>query len=553
MRLLVAAAAAEDIDLGVCLTPLGLDVTQLARSDDPMSLAVWRSVMRSLEQMAPRPGLATRLGRRVPLLSHGPLAYLMASSVDLRQALDGLVRFAPLRLAVLNLRLRERGQQIELHVRARVSLGDVERFTLEFLLAMLCKSMRDLCGGACRAMKLHLPGSMARTTRVWAEQGVSVGKSAGWPYLSFPNSLAAMALPTASGPDRLLAWQACEEAERQQGWSASISSQIEQLFRTGPATNYKLEQIAEQLGVSRRTIARRLTEEHTSFSALVDASRKQRLLRRLADRRSNQVDRSLTLGEIAEDLGYADGAVLSRAVQRWFGVSPRDLQNVVAPGGGVAPRRTPREAEARCVGDLSATGSELRALGVVDLRSGSERGRLRLARHREPDLGLERLDGRIVEREVGLLGREVLGIGQAREAVGSGRPRQRAGVARQVRQAIGGQVGGRDDCRRVADEHAQPGAPLAGAFDLLHGAEADADLEAVALSRERVGGARTGGQRVAHQTLGDAAQVAARSPGPADRQSVDAYRRQADADGDRLAVLAAGADAFVELQIVADR
>ncbi|WP_093169068.1 AraC family transcriptional regulator [Variovorax sp. YR216] len=332
LRLLVTAAAAEGIDLGPCLAPLGLEASQLQRSDVPMSLAVWRSVMLSLDRMASRPGLPMRLGRQVPLLSHGPLAYLMVSSADLRQALEGLVRFAPLRLAVLNLRLRARGQHVELHVRPLVSLGDVERFTLEFLLAMLCKSIRDLCGGASRAMKLHLPGSMARGTRIWAEQGVSVAKSAGWPYFSFPGSLAAMALPTASGPDRLLAWQACEEAERHRGWSPSISSRIEQLFRTGPSTNYKLEQVAEQLGMSRRTIARRLSAEHTSFSELVDASRRQRLLRRLADRRSNPIGHSLTLAEIAEDLGYADGAVLGRAVQRWFGISPSDLQRWVDAG-----------------------------------------------------------------------------------------------------------------------------------------------------------------------------------------------------------------------------
>lgn len=345
LRLLVTAAAAEGIDPGLCLAPLGLNLTQLKRSDVPVSLAVWRSVMLSLERVAPRPGLPMRLGRRVPLLSHGALAYLMVSSSDLRQALEGLVRFAPLRLAVLNLRLRERGQHVELHARPLVSLGDVERFTLEFLLSMLCKAIRDLCGSASRVMKLHLPGSMARNTRIWAEQGVSVSRSAGWPYFSFPGSLAAMALPTASGPDRLLAWQACEEAERHRGWSPSISSRIEQLFRTGPSTNYKLEQVAEQLGLSRRTIARRLTEEQTNFSALVDASRKQRLLRRLAERRSNP-SRSLTLAEIADDLGYADGAVLGRAVQRWFGISPSDLQRWVDAGltrpgeasGAVSPK-----------------------------------------------------------------------------------------------------------------------------------------------------------------------------------------------------------------------
>ncbi|MDM0113744.1 AraC family transcriptional regulator ligand-binding domain-containing protein [Variovorax sp. J22R133] len=332
LRLLVAAAAAEGIDAGVCLSPFGLDEAQLARSDVPVSLAAWRGVMLSLERVAPRPGLAMRLGRRVPLLSHGPLAYLMASSLDLRQALEGLTRFGPLRLAVLNLRLRERGQHIELHVRPRVSLGDVEGFTLEFLLAMLCKSIQDLCGGSCQAMKLHLPDSMSRATGAWAEQGISVAKCAGWPFMSFPDSLVAVALPAASGPDHERAWRACEEAEREQGWSASLSSRIEQLFRTGPPSNYKLDEIAKHLGVSRRTVMRRLIQEGSSFSALVDASRKQRLLRRMADRPPTRDARPLTLGEIAEDLGYADGAVLSRAVQRWFGISPRDLQLWVDAG-----------------------------------------------------------------------------------------------------------------------------------------------------------------------------------------------------------------------------
>src|SRR5208282_2772284 len=43
-----------------------------------------------------------------------------------------------------------------------------------------------------------------------------------------------------------------------------------------------------------------------------------------------------------------------------------------------------------------------------------------------------------------------------------------------------------------------------------------------------------------------------RSPGPAHRDAVDAQGGLADADGDALAVLAAGADAAVELKVVAD-
>ena len=73
---------------------------------------------------------------------------------------------------------------------------------------------------------------------------------------------------------------------------------------------------------------------------------------------------------------------------------------------------------------------------------------------------------------------------------------------------VGREVRGRDDRGRVADEDAQAGAPLARALELLDRAQADADLEPVALARERVGRTRARRQRVADQALGDVAQVA---------------------------------------------
>jgi AraC-like DNA-binding protein len=332
LRLLVVAATAEGVDLNAWLTPLGLEAAVLARRDAPVPLAFWRQMMLSLQRLPLPAGLAMRLGRRVPLIAHGPLAYLMASSGDLRQALDALVRFAPLRLAVLNVQLRQREQGLELQVRPRVSLGDVERFTLDFLLAMLCTMLEGLCAGACQAVTLHLPGTQSDTVRSWAEQGIRVRKSTGRPFLLLPDALAVTRLTTASAREHLRAWQACEDAEREHGWSASIGSRIEQLFRTGPASNYQLAEIARHLGISRRTVMRRLIDEGTSFSALVDTSRKQRLVRRLAERPFTRGEWQLTMGEIADDLGYADGAVLSRAARRWFGISPRALQRRLVAG-----------------------------------------------------------------------------------------------------------------------------------------------------------------------------------------------------------------------------
>jgi len=319
LRLLVAGARAEGIGLAAWLAPLGLEAGVLARRKEAVPLALWRRLMLGLQRLEPRPCLALRLGRGVPLLAHGPLAYLMASSRDLRQALESLVRFAPLRLAVLNLQLRERGQCLELHVRPRVALGDVEGFTLDFLLAMLCTMLEQLYAGACQPATLRLPAADSDTVGRWAEQGVAVERGSGRPLLVLPMALADGVLPLASPPEQQRAWRACEDAERELGWAASLAARIEQFFRTGAAARYQLAQVAQELGVSRRTLMRRLEQEGTSFSALVDASRRERLLRRLGERQ-------LTLSMIADDLGYADAAVLSRAVRRWFGISPRSVQ-----------------------------------------------------------------------------------------------------------------------------------------------------------------------------------------------------------------------------------
>jgi AraC-like DNA-binding protein len=141
-------------------------------------------------------------------------------------------------------------------------------------------------------------------------------------------------LPTASASEYQRAWRACEEAEREQGWAKSLSAQIEQLFRTDSADSYHLGWVASRLGVSRRTVMRKLEAEGTRFSTLVEASRRQRLLRRLAERQ-------LTLGEIAIDLGYADGSAFHRAVRRWFGVGPQALQRSIGggtPQHGLSPK-----------------------------------------------------------------------------------------------------------------------------------------------------------------------------------------------------------------------
>ena len=74
-------------------------------------------------------------------------------------------------------------------------------------------------------------------------------------------------------------------------------------------------QAARALGLTERTLARRLQAQGLSFSGVLDEARREAALQALA-----QTQRSLA--EIGQALGYAEPSVFNRAVRRWTGSAP---------------------------------------------------------------------------------------------------------------------------------------------------------------------------------------------------------------------------------------
>jgi len=79
------------------------------------------------------------------------------------------------------------------------------------------------------------------------------------------------------------------------------------------------DEAAARLHMSPRTLQRKLAEARTSYSALVDATRKDLALRYIDD-----PQRSIT--DITFSLGFAGPSSLTRAFKRWTGVSPSDYR-----------------------------------------------------------------------------------------------------------------------------------------------------------------------------------------------------------------------------------
>ncbi len=79
--------------------------------------------------------------------------------------------------------------------------------------------------------------------------------------------------------------------------------------------NPSLESIADKLGMSSRSISRRLFDEGTSHRALLDDVRQELAGRYLSEQ-------NLAVGEVAFLLGFSEPSAFHRAFKRWYGVTP---------------------------------------------------------------------------------------------------------------------------------------------------------------------------------------------------------------------------------------
>jgi AraC-like DNA-binding protein len=94
-------------------------------------------------------------------------------------------------------------------------------------------------------------------------------------------------------------------------FGATVEDMVARALVAGDAT---IVSTARRLGVSSRTLQRRLADEGTTFERLVDAAR-----RRLA---GALLAKGVAIAETGALLGYADKAAFYRAFRRWHRTTP---------------------------------------------------------------------------------------------------------------------------------------------------------------------------------------------------------------------------------------
>jgi AraC-like DNA-binding protein len=95
-----------------------------------------------------------------------------------------------------------------------------------------------------------------------------------------------------------------------------VRSIIASEFRGGDPS---LERVADQLGLTPRTLQRKLHETGASHNELLDQMRRQLALRYLRER-------EMAICEVAYMLGFSESSSFHRAFKRWTGLTPKEFR-----------------------------------------------------------------------------------------------------------------------------------------------------------------------------------------------------------------------------------
>lgn len=319
-RALVAYAAARQQPTGPWLQSAGLTHEQLQDPDArlaPTSIfALWRQAYAAMGDTA----LALHVAESLPRGAYRAVEYLAAHAPTVGEAYAKLADYFSVIDATTELVIEPQAEHVGFGPR-RVSSDPESYPAVEYLLAACHLRVRDMTGTGHSPVAVELAAPLQphaqELERVF---GCRVHWSAAAHRLRF--SLKDWSQPTAHPDPALLAvLEDHARLLREQHPSTSslldrLDQVLERAWQTGEPT---LGGAARALGMSARSLQRRLLAEGSAFSERVDAARRRATLRWL---RCPEV----SLAEVAYLVGFKEQASLTRAVRRWTGQTPGQLR-----------------------------------------------------------------------------------------------------------------------------------------------------------------------------------------------------------------------------------
>ncbi len=316
--------AAEQILQEVGLTPADLEAP-----DAQIPFAKYVALLQQSADHLNDPCFGLHHGAGLDPLDAGAIGYLAANSPTLKAALDNYLNY--LWISTQGIRVELAHEESEAELRFELQDSDVERSEqwYESVLAAAINICRFVVGR--RITPKAVTMKHRRETHLDAFRkyfGVPVVFGASRYTITLSRDLLSLPCPSADARLFRIVRAHCEDLLKRSRQAESFREEVEllvgSLLPTGTAT---AANVAATLGMSERTLSRRLADEGKNFRQVVEEQRRKSAFRYLDES-------AFRPAQIAYLLGYSEPSAFTHAFRRWTGQSPSDYR-----GAGAAPSR----------------------------------------------------------------------------------------------------------------------------------------------------------------------------------------------------------------------
>lgn len=318
VRQLAGELAARGYPAKQLLAQIGLDERDIATDRARIPFAKHAAFFELASKTVGDPCLGLNFGKTRETRDAGLLGYVGLSSPTL---LDGIRSLSQYR------RVFSDASEIDvdgLEITGRVrwwfyGLGrDLPRQCLEFAASNIVRAFREVCGKHLVPVTVTFVHSRIEDIDLFERHfGCPVHFGCDENVIQLKRD--DLKLPLIEADDRLLNLlrQYCRDVlARYPADAPNLEERIERLVMDRlTSSTVRFRDVAMQLGMSPRSLSRRLAEDGTSYRDIVDNLRKELALRYLGDQR-------LSSTEIAFLLGYNELSTFNHAFKRWTGLTP---------------------------------------------------------------------------------------------------------------------------------------------------------------------------------------------------------------------------------------
>lgn len=297
-----------------------LDQLAAIDADARIPIATAHALLRSAVALTGDEAIGLRAAADVSLKDMGVLGYAIASAANVGEALQIGGRHVRLVNDALDVALIRRGGKAMVHFDCRVALP---RAAADYL---ICAMLRTWTQASPRFSRpetriyfLHpAPAQLEPYARAFPAQHVQFSA----PYLGFvlPDVWLSEPLARADAGLHAVLRKSAElllaELPRVESVTERVRALLIAELASGPPG---ISNIAKQLGMSERTLERRLDTEGTTFSELLDTLRRSLATRHLREHGTATAD-------IALLTGFAQTSAFYRAFRRWTGTTPNEYR-----------------------------------------------------------------------------------------------------------------------------------------------------------------------------------------------------------------------------------